>query len=189
MKEKKTHEENNHSIDGSRKHTKERPTVNLEESMNSNASGLSKRESPKKKKKDEAKHEVDLMRVKIEPVANASSEIAARNGEESSHSPRKRKAEMNKNEQSQEDLVLTTSKKKKLKSVNMATIVKQEPAMLGENSPRHSRKRQKDGADLGESSSLKQKKIISEKEFDLARVKTEPKESHKKKKHSKTKTY
>lgn len=96
---------------------------------------------------------------------------------------------MNKNEQIEEDLALATSKKKKkLKSISLDVIVKQVPAMPSENSPRHSGRRQKDEADLGESSSLKQKKNISEKEFDLARVKTEPKESQKKKKHSKTKT-
>ena len=175
-----------HPKGGSRKHTKERQRENLEESMSCNASGSSQRDSPKKKKNDKAKHEVDLARVKTEPDADASFESAARNGEERLDSPRKRKAEMNKNEQREEDLALTTSKKKKkIKSVSSNMIVKQEPAMPSENSPRHSRKREKDGADLGESSSLKQKKISSDNEFDLARVKTEPKESHKKKKHSK----
>ena len=178
-----------HPKGGSRKQTEERQRENLEESMSSNASGLSQRDSPKKKKKDKAKHEVDLGRVKTEPDANASSESAARNGEECSDSPRKRKAEMNKNEQMEEDLALSTSrKKKKVKSVSSDMIVKQEPAMPSENSPRRSGKREKDGADLGESSSLKQKTISSDNEFDLARVKTEPKESHKKKKHSKSKT-
>lgn len=175
--------------DRPRKRTVERQMGNLEESRNSNASGLIKRDSQKKKKKDKEKYEVDLTRVKTEPDTNASSESAASYGEESSHSSRKRKAEMNKNEQIEEDIALTTSKKKKkLKSISLDMIVKQDPAMPSENSPRHSGRRQKDEADLGESSSLKQKKSISEKEFDLARVKTEPKESHKKKKHSKTKT-
>lgn len=175
--------------DQSRKRTIEEQLENLEESRNSNASGLIKHDSPKKKKKDKAKHEVDLMLVKTEPNTNASSESAARNGEERSDSPRKRKAEMSVNEQREEDLALTTSKKKrKVKSVSSDMIVKQEPVMPGDNSSRHSRKHQKDGTDLGESPSLKQKKIISENEFDLARVKTEPKESHKKKKHSKATT-
>lgn len=175
--------------DRSRKRTVDRQMENLEESRNSNVSGLIKRDSQKKKKKDKAKSEVDLTRVKTEPDTNASSESAASYGEESSHSSRKRKAEMNKNEQIEEDLALTTSKKKKkLKSISLDVIVKQVPAMPSENSSRHSGRRQKDEADLGESFSLKQKKNISEKEFDLARVKTEPKESQKKKKHSKTKT-
>lgn len=174
--------------DRSRKRTVDRQMENLEESRNSNASGLIKRDS-QKKKKDKAKSEVDLTRVKTEPDTNASSESAASYGEESSHSSRKRKAEMNKNEQIEEDLALTTSKKKKkLKPISLDVIVKQVPAMPSENSPRHSGRRQKDEADLGESSSLKQKKNISEKKFDLARVKTEPKESQKNKKHSKTKT-
>ena len=175
--------------DRSRKGTIERQMENLEESRNSNASGLIKRDSQKKKKKDKVKHKVDLALVKTEPHTSASSESAASYGEESSHSSRKRKAEMNKNERIEEDLALKTSKKKKkLISISLDMTVKQDPVIPSENSPRHSGGRQKDDADLGESSSLKQKKSISEKEFDLARVKTEPKESHKKKKHSKTKT-
>ena len=175
--------------DRSRKRPKERQIENLEESRNSDASGLIKLDSPKKKKKDKAKHEVDLTRVKTEPYISGSSESATSYGEESSHSSRKRKAEKNKNEQIEEDLALATNKKKKkLKSLSLDMTEKQDPAIPSENSPRHSVGRQIDDADLGESSSLKQKKSISEKEFDLARVKTEPKESHKKKKHSKTKT-
>ena len=162
-----------HPKDGSRKHRKERQTENL---------SLSKPDSPKKKKKDKAKHEV-------EPTTNAGSKSGARNREERLDSPRKRNAEMNEYEQRKEDLALSTSKKKKeVKSLNMDMIVKQEPAIPGENSSRHSRKRQQDDPDLGELASLKHKKINSEKEFDLARVKTEPNESPKKKKHSKTKT-
>jgi len=163
----------------SRKRTTEQQMENLEESMNSNASGSSKRDSPKKKKKDKAKHEVDLTLVKTEPDTNASFESPARNGEDCPDSRRKRKTEVNKNELREEDLALTTSKKKKKhKSLSSGMIVKQEPGMPSENSH----------ADLGESPSLKQKQINDEKQFDLAQVKTEPRESHKKKKHSKAKT-
>jgi len=177
-----------HPKDGSRKHAKERQRENLDVSMNCNARVLSKRDSPKKKK-DKAKHEVDLSQVKTEPDTNTSSKSEARNGGERSHSPRKRKAEMNENEKREENIALITSKKqKKLKSASMDMIVTQEPVVPGENSSRHSRKRQNDDADSGESSSSKQKKIMSEKDFDLTRVKTEPKDSQKRKKHSKTKT-
>ena len=127
--------------DGSRKHGKERQTEDLEESINSNASRLSKPDSPKKKKKDKAKHEVDLTWVKAEPATNAGSESGARNREERLDSPRKRNSGMNDNEQRKEDLALSTSKKKKkVESLSMDMIVKQEPAIPGENSSRHSRK-------------------------------------------------
>ncbi|KAL9960384.1 hypothetical protein ACROYT_G033835 [Oculina patagonica] len=191
VKEKKTKEPNESPKNGSRKHSKERKATDLEETMNSNASPKKKGDSPKrKKKKDEAKHEVDLTRVKIEPDADGNSHITSRNGEQSSHSPRKRKAEKNESQQSNADLTLTTSKKKKKlnNSDSVDTVVKQEPVTPDKNSSRDSKRHQNAVADKGEPIPVKQKKIISKEDSDLLRVKIEPIESHKKKKHSKTKT-
>lgn len=191
VKEKKTKEPKESLKDGSRKQAKERKGTDLEDSMNSEAKGR-KGETPKKKKTDKATHEVDLTRVKIEPDEVGSSQMTERNRDHSLDTPRKRKAELSESQQSSEDLALTTSKKKKKssKSECVVTIVKHEPVTPVKNLSRHAKHQDAD-TDEGGLISLKQKKINSEKEkdFDLARVKTEPKESHKKKKkHSKRKT-
>lgn len=160
------------SLGESPKHKKsKRKGENVAASIGENAKN--KNYSPKKKK-DKDTHEVDLSRVKIEPGADVVENFAVIDGE---HSQRKRKTEMFETQQNGEDPMLTPSKKKKKRK--SVSTVNQESVMLDRKSP-HYETHQGGATGLSDMNSVN---------FDLTRVKTEPKESSKKKKHSKTKTH
>lgn len=171
LKEKKTKEPKERTKETAgegRKKNKEQKTANSEgfSLVEREEKEKSKRDSPKKKKKDKERHEFDLSRVKSEPELNGT-----RNDNQNSQSVRKRKGnDTDKFEDGERENGLTPTKqrKKENKTKNVDTVmVKQEG----------------DSDDAG-------RRFVSEVGggFDLARVKSEPRETPKKaKKHKKHK--
>ena len=159
------------SANGAKKHKKERKTVSIEEASVVDDAEKANNKG-KKKKKDRERDKFDVTRVKSEPEISPQSEITTTNGEQGSHSGRKRKIEMNvhgEREDNRDVNKLESSKQRKeSKSKNMDIVkVKQELA---------------DDAEIGGENSVSE----LHDDFDLARVKSEPRETPKKaKKHRK----
>ena len=146
-----------------------------------------KSEAAKKKKKNEESEAFDTTRVKIEPGLDSDSAISSRNGDQSSRSGRRRKSEVNdssKRECSERDQngVSPTKKRKENKKRNMESVKVKHEFGSSESSPKHCRKELEGDADISGANFGKEQQDG----FDLARVKSEPRETPKKsKKHKK----
>ena len=164
-KAKKTKEPREHSkdgTDGARKQRRDRKEGNMEETS-----------------KNIERVEFDVTRVKIEPRLDSDSEVSSRNGDQSSRSGRKRKSTVNdpgKRDVNEGENGVSPTKKKK-----EAVKVKREFGSP-ERSPKLSRKERESDADISRANFGNEQHD----DFDLARVKSEPKQTPKKsKKHRK----
>ena len=167
-KEKKTKEPREHSkdsTDGARKQRRDRKEGNLEETS-----------------KNIERVEFDVTRVKIEPRLDSDSEVTSQNGDKSSRCGRKRKSAVNdpgKHDGSEGENGVSPTKKKK----EAVQAVKVKPEFGSpERSPKLYRKERESDADISGANFGNE----HHDDFDLARVKSEPKQTPKKsKKHRK----